>query len=114
MARPNWNSSLSSAKPCCRRLKSYPAGEPDAGEPILKRAPQGEPRLRDTTATRSPISLRGNAITTLSGLRRQSPTPSAFIDRSHVWQAPHLVYKTCEQRRGVVSSPRESQGQRQV
>jgi hypothetical protein len=25
-------------------------------------------------------------------------TPSTFIDRSHVWQAPHIGHETCEQR----------------
>jgi len=39
---------------------------------------------------------------------------STLIDSSHVWQAPHITNKICEQRRGIVHSPREGQTQRHV
>lgn len=41
-------------------------------------------------------------------------TPLALIEGSHVWQALYLANKMCEQRRGIISSPRESQRQRHV
>jgi hypothetical protein len=44
----------------------------------------------------------------------QNLTPLAFIECSHVWQALYLANKLCEQRRDVISSPRESQRQRHV
>ena len=45
---------------------------------------------------------------------RQNPTPSTFIDRSHVWEALHVDHETCEQRGLIVLSPGESQRQRHV
>src|SRR5260370_41989028 len=35
--------------------------------------------------------------------------PSHFIDRSHVWQALYLTNEICEQGRGIVPSPSESE-----
>src|SRR5579859_5824053 len=39
---------------------------------------------------------------------------SRFIDRSHVWQALYLTNEVCEQGRGIVLSPSESERQRHV
>jgi hypothetical protein len=44
----------------------------------------------------------------------QNPTPLTFIECSHVWQALYLSNKICEQGRGIVPSPRESQQQRHI
>jgi hypothetical protein len=40
--------------------------------------------------------------------------PSRFIDRSHVWQALYLTDEICEQGRGIVPSPSESERKRHV
>ena len=39
---------------------------------------------------------------------------ASFVDSSHFWQAPYIRNKICEQRRGVVPSPCESQRQRHL
>jgi hypothetical protein len=39
---------------------------------------------------------------------------STFIDRSYPWQALYLANEICEQRRGIVPSPHESQRQKHV
>ena len=45
---------------------------------------------------------------------RTKPGASTFIDRSHLWQALYLTNEACEQRRGIVPSPRQSERQRYV
>jgi hypothetical protein len=53
--------------------------------------------------------LAGNARA--SGIR---PSPSTLSNRSHLWQALYLTNETCEQGRGIVPSPRQSEPHRYV
>jgi hypothetical protein len=39
----------------------------------------------------------------------QAAKPSTFVDRSDLSHAPYLIDKTCEQGRGIVPSPCESE-----